>query len=112
MSELVDPLDLAVITVPAEACAQVLLECGERGVRFAVVFSSGFSETGPEGAALERELAAAARRAGVRVVGPNTNNNLLERIPDPPGWRGAAPGRAPGTRLLRSGWSCRRRSGR
>jgi acetate---CoA ligase (ADP-forming) len=81
-------LDLAVITAPAEACAQVLRECGERGVRFAVVFSSGFSETGPEGAALERELAAAAREAGVRVLGPNTNNNLLERIPDPPAWRG------------------------
>lgn len=82
------PLDLAVITAPAEACPQLLLECGARGVRFAVVFSSGFSEIGPEGAALERELAAAARRAGVRVLGPNTNNNLLERIPDPPGWRG------------------------
>ncbi|TMA30528.1 MAG: hypothetical protein E6J87_17920 [Deltaproteobacteria bacterium] len=82
------PLDLAVITAPAEACPQLLLECGARGVRFAVVFSSGFSEIGPEGAALERTLAAAARRAGVRVLGPNTNNNLLERIPDPPGWRG------------------------
>ena len=88
MRDVPGPLDLAVITAPAEACPQVLLECGARGVRFAVVFSSGFSEIGPEGAALERELAAAARRAGVRVLGPNTNNNLLERIPDPPGWRG------------------------
>ena len=82
------PLDLAVITAPAAACPEILIECGARGVRFAVVFSSGFSEIGPEGAALERELAAAARRAGVRVLGPNTNNNLLERIPDPPGRRG------------------------
>jgi acyl-CoA synthetase (NDP forming) len=78
------PLDLAVISAPPAACAELVRECGARGVRFAVVFSSGFSETGPGGAALERELAAAARRAGVRVLGPNTNTNLLERIPDPP----------------------------
>jgi acyl-CoA synthetase (NDP forming) len=82
------PLDLAVISAPPAACAALVEECGARGVRFAVVFSSGFSETGPEGARLERELAAAARRAGVRVLGPNTNTNLLERIPDPPRVRG------------------------
>jgi acyl-CoA synthetase (NDP forming) len=81
-------IDLAVISAPPAACADLVRECGARGVRFAVVFSSGFSETGAEGAALERELAAAARSAGVRVLGPNTNTNLLERLPDPPGRRG------------------------
>ena len=100
------PLDLAVITTPAATCPELVLECGARGVRFAVIFSSGFSEIGPEGAALERELAAAARRAGVRVVGPNTNNNLLERSPIRPG--GAAGASAwSRNRATTGGRSCR-----
>jgi acyl-CoA synthetase (NDP forming) len=81
-------IDLAVISAPPAACAGLVRECGARGVRFAVVFSSGFSEIGRAGAELEAELARAARETGVRVLGPNTNTNLLERIPDPPGRRG------------------------
>ena len=86
--EVPGPLDLAVLTVPAAACTELIEECGEANVRYAVVFSAGFSEIGPEGAALERELAEAARRGGVRILGPNTNTNLLEKIPDPPGRHG------------------------
>lgn len=63
--------DLAVVAVPSPAAAEVLRQCGTLGVPAAVVISAGFKETGPEGAALERELVAAAAEGGVRLLGPN-----------------------------------------
>lgn len=66
-----DPVDLAVVVVPALACASAIRDCASRGVCAAIVISAGFRETGPAGAALERELVAAAREGGVRLLGPN-----------------------------------------
>jgi acetyltransferase len=64
-------VDLAVVIIPARFVSQTIRECGEKGVKGAVVISGGFSEAGAEGEALQNELAEAAREAGVRVVGPN-----------------------------------------
>ncbi len=64
-------VDLAVVIIPARFVSQAIRECGEKGVKGAVVISGGFSEAGAEGEALQNELAKAAREAGVRVVGPN-----------------------------------------
>jgi acyl-CoA synthetase (NDP forming)/GNAT superfamily N-acetyltransferase len=64
--------DLALIVVPAAAVADVVEQCGEAGVRCAVVISAGFAETGGAGAVLQEELLAAARRYGMRLVGPNS----------------------------------------
>jgi len=66
-----DPVDLAFIVVPAPLVIPAVKECAEKGVRGLVVISAGFSEVGPEGAALERELVETARSAGMRMVGPN-----------------------------------------
>jgi acetyl coenzyme A synthetase (ADP forming)-like protein len=66
-----DPVDLAVIAVPKALVLQVVEECLEKGVGGLVVVTAGFSETGEEGAALERELVEVVRAAGVRMVGPN-----------------------------------------
>lgn len=77
------PITLAVLSTPPAACADIVRQCGARGVEFALVFSSGFAEVGAEGAALEAELARAGREAGVRIIGPNTNTNAFERYPDP-----------------------------
>jgi len=63
--------DLAIVAVPARAVAASLRALGERGARAAIVFSSGFSETGTAGRALEEEAAAAARASGLRLCGPN-----------------------------------------
>lgn len=76
------PIGLAVLSTPPAACADIVRECGAAGVPFALVFSSGFSEVGPTGAAFEADLAAAGRDAGVRIIGPNTNTNAFERFPD------------------------------
>ncbi len=72
VTEIAGPVDLAVIAVPARFVAGVLEECGRKKVAGAVVISAGFAETGPEGAALEREILEVARRYGIRVVGPNS----------------------------------------
>ena len=66
-----DPVDLAVILIPAASVPQALDECGRRGIRAAILGSGGFREVGPEGAALEGECLDVARRHGIRLVGPN-----------------------------------------
>jgi acyl-CoA synthetase (NDP forming) len=63
--------DMAILAVPANATAEALRDCAARGVRGAIVLSSGFAEAGPEGAALQLELVEIARAAGMRILGPN-----------------------------------------
>lgn len=70
--ELAEAPDLALIAVPASSVAQVLEDCGVRGVRAAVVISVGFAERGAEGIARQAELARIARRYRVRLLGPNS----------------------------------------
>jgi acyl-CoA synthetase (NDP forming) len=67
------PLDLAVLCVPAAACASVLEECASAGVTAALVCAGGFAEAGGEGIEHERRLRAAASSTGVRLLGPNTS---------------------------------------
>jgi acyl-CoA synthetase (NDP forming) len=66
------PVDVAILTTPAERVAQVLEDCGEKGVRGLVVVTSGFGETGEEGGRSERELVSRCRERGMVLVGPNT----------------------------------------
>lgn len=86
--DLPDEIDLVVVKVGPKATAQVIEDCGKRGIRQALVFTDGYTEVGAEGAGLERELAEIARRAGVRIIGPNTNDNAFERYPEPANHRG------------------------
>jgi acyl-CoA synthetase (NDP forming) len=81
-------ISLAVINVGTEHVARTVEECGKHGVPYVLIFSAGFSEVGPEGAALEREVGEVARRYGIRVFGPNTNTNAFEQLPEPPKRRG------------------------
>jgi acetyltransferase len=66
-----EPVDLAVIVTPPPSIPGIIRECGEKGVRGAIVISAGFKEIGPEGAELERQVVREARAAGIRVIGPN-----------------------------------------
>nr|WP_255480598.1 acetate--CoA ligase family protein [Quadrisphaera sp. RL12-1S] len=65
--------DLAVLCVPAAACAAAAADCAEAGVRALLVCSGGFGESGPEGAEHERHLLEVVRRTGLRLLGPNTS---------------------------------------
>jgi acetate---CoA ligase (ADP-forming) len=64
-------VDLAVVVVRAVNVPEVIRDAGSKGVPAALVISGGFAETGPDGAALQAEVVAAARAGGVRIVGPN-----------------------------------------
>jgi acetate---CoA ligase (ADP-forming) len=66
-----DPVDLAVVLVPAKAVPAVLEECGQKGVKGAVIISAGFREVGREGKALEQQLIDIAHKYNIRIVGPN-----------------------------------------
>lgn len=63
--------ELAVVVVPAAAALDVLQQCAARGVRFAVVLTSGFGETGAEGQAMEARMREIAAASGMRIYGPN-----------------------------------------
>lgn len=71
VTEVPGEVDLAVVLVPADSAAQVMNKCGEKGVKGAVVISSGFAEAGESGARLQSELVEISNRYGVRVLGPN-----------------------------------------
>src|SRR5579872_6555313 len=71
ISAIPEEVDLAVIVTPPPSIPGIIRECGEAGVRAAIVISAGFKEIGPEGAALERELLEAAQAADIRIIGPN-----------------------------------------
>ena len=65
------PVDLALVVVPARAVVGVAKECAQKGVKGLVVVSSGFAETGKEGAALQQQLVEVCRESGMRLIGPN-----------------------------------------
>ncbi len=66
-----DPVELAILVIPAERVAEEVEACGRRGLKAVLVISGGFREVGPEGVAREREVIEIARRYGMRVMGPN-----------------------------------------
>src|SRR5579872_6922603 len=71
VSDIPEQVDLAVIITPPPSIPGIIRECGENGVRAAIVISAGFKEIGAEGAELERQLLEAAQAADIRVIGPN-----------------------------------------
>jgi acetate---CoA ligase (ADP-forming) len=78
-----DSIDLALLAVPVEGVLPSLERCHAIGVRAAIVFAAGYAETSkPEGIARQEELAAFAKRTGMRIAGPNCmgNVNLRDRI--------------------------------
>lgn len=64
--------DLAVIATPAPTVPDVVAACGRARVRTAVILSAGFSESGADGAAMERDIVRLAEKHGVRILGPNS----------------------------------------
>ena len=76
------PVDLAIVTIPAEHVAASLRACGRIGVKAAVVISSGFGEErGEAGAERQREIAGIAREFDMAVLGPNAEGFLNARMP-------------------------------
>ena len=72
LKQVEEPIDLAVILVPTPAVQESVEECARKRVRSAVIISAGFGETGTEGRALEAKLTDILRKAGARMLGPNS----------------------------------------
>ena len=71
VSAVPDPVDLAIVFVPANRVPDVIRACADRGIRGVMIESGGFAETGPEGAALQDQLTSLAAETGIRLWGPN-----------------------------------------
>jgi acetyltransferase len=71
ISQINKPVELAVITTPAQAVPDIIEACGKHKVKAAVIITAGFSETGVNGHALERAVLDNARRYNIRLLGPN-----------------------------------------
>lgn len=87
-----DPIDLAVVVLPANFAPQVLRDCAQSGIKAVTIISGGFKEVGDEGRALEEECLAIARENGIRIIGPNCvgtmdlysglNTTFIRGVPD------------------------------
>jgi len=72
------PIDLAIVIIPARAVLEALQQCAAAGVRNAVVISSGFAEEGGDSAAMQDAIAALAKATGMRISGPNAEGFYSE----------------------------------
>jgi len=71
VKDIAEAPDMAVIIIPARFVPQALEECGQKGVKGAVIITGGFSEAGPEGEVLQQHVVDIAQRYAMRVIGPN-----------------------------------------
>lgn len=76
VADVPDPVDLAVVVLPAGMTPDVLRACGERGIKAVVIISGGFREVGGQGKALEEECREVAESYGMRLIGPNCVGTL------------------------------------
>src|ERR1700735_594166 len=72
------PIDLAIVIIPARAVLGALKECAAAGVKNAVIISSGFAEEGGDSAAMQEAIADLARTTGMRISGPNAEGFYSE----------------------------------
>lgn len=77
-----DGVDVAILAVPAEQVMEQLRACARIGVRFTIVVTSGFAETGEVGQAMQRQMKELADSSGMRIYGPNSPGltNLGKRL--------------------------------
>ena len=83
LGEVPDPIDVALIVLPAEPAPQAVEDAARAGVKVCVIGSSGFAESGDAaGRARQARLKVIARETGMRIVGPNTNGvyNALQQV--------------------------------
>lgn len=87
------PVDLALVAVPIPACCETIEQCGRKGVKAAIIVTTGFGEAGEEGQEVERQVVEMAKKYNVRLMGPNCmghysaeaklNTSIVELSPGP-----------------------------
>jgi acyl-CoA synthetase (NDP forming) len=71
VTDIPEPVDMAIFVIPAPNVASVMEDCVAKGVKAAVIISAGFAETGPEGKKMQDEVLRIAQKGNIRFVGPN-----------------------------------------
>jgi acetyl coenzyme A synthetase (ADP forming)-like protein len=71
VGDITDPIDCAVIAIPAQGVTSVLQECVKKIIPLVIIISAGFKESGPEGAAMEQQIQDIIKNTNTRVIGPN-----------------------------------------
>lgn len=71
VADVPDPVDLAIVLVPARLVSSVLPEIANRGIKHVIIETAGFAEIGEVGQALQTETKETAHRLGLRIIGPN-----------------------------------------
>ncbi len=71
VTEIPDPLDLAIIILPPKLALQAVRDSIEKGIKGVVIVSAGFREVGQAGREIEDEILGLCRDAGIRMIGPN-----------------------------------------
>jgi len=104
--EVPDPVDLAVIVIPATYVAKALEECGQKGVKGVIIISAGFKEIGGEGARREKELLEIAHRYNMRLVGPNVLGIIDTIVPINASFAAGMPARGSIAFMSQSGALC------
>ncbi|EZQ11061.1 acetyl CoA synthetase [Candidatus Acidianus copahuensis] len=72
LNDIAGSVDLAIISVPRQGVIEVMEDAVKKGVKTAIVITSGFKEVGEEGAKIEEQLISIARKGNIRILGPNT----------------------------------------
>jgi acyl-CoA synthetase (NDP forming)/RimJ/RimL family protein N-acetyltransferase len=98
VKELPERADLVIVAVPAASVLEVAAEALHAGTKALLVVASGFAESGPEGAALQKELVDLVRSHGARLIGPNCLG-LMNTHPDVSLNASLAPALAPRGRI-------------
>ncbi|MBN1930763.1 MAG: acetate--CoA ligase family protein [Desulfobacterales bacterium] len=82
VKEVPNAIDLAVMIIPAEFVARSIRDCGEKGIKAAVIITGGFSEAGKTGEELQQTITRVAQEYGIRLIGPNCQgiNNPYHRL--------------------------------
>src|SRR5580692_163214 len=78
ITEIGQPIDLAIIIIPAKSVLGALEQCASVGVKNAVIISSGFAEEGGDSAAMQDAIVALAKKSGMRISGPNAEGFVSE----------------------------------
>ncbi len=76
LSEIKEPIDLAILVVPEAFIEEAVSACGQHGVKGITIITSGFGETSAHGLKREESLAGLARESGMRILGPNVNGTF------------------------------------
>jgi acyl-CoA synthetase (NDP forming) len=74
-------VDVVHMVIPARFVPQAIEDCGKKGVKFVILNGGGFAEVGPEGAAIQGDCIARAKKHGIRILGPNCQG-IINSDPD------------------------------